>query len=355
MHRYNRHIILSDVGLEGQNQISNAKVLIVGAGGLGCPVLQYLAAAGIGTLGIIDFDSVEISNLQRQILFGISSIGQNKALAAKARLEDLNPTIHITAYPEALTQNNALLLFKDYDIIIDGSDNVATRYLINDAALLTKKPIIYGAIYKFEGQVAVFNYKDSANYRCLFPNPPDNMISNCSDVGVLGVLPGIIGTFQANETLKIILNLGDTLNGKLLSYNAKNNQTYTVSIPKSDYSITEAAFHANRYLVPNCDKPIKQIDFEAAVQLNSVQFIDVRETQETPKLDLEHCINIPLHQLFESHDEIDKTANKVFICQSGNRSQRAIAFLEKLEYKNCYNLAGGMQSVIKNKTYNESR
>lgn len=356
MSRYSRHIILSDIGQEGQNKISNAKVLVVGAGGLGCPVLQYLAAAGIGTLGIIDFDVVEESNLQRQILFGTSSIGQNKALAAKTRLKDLNPTINIIAHPEALTQNNALELFNNFDIIVDGTDNFNTRYLINDAALLTNKPIVYGAIYKFEGQVAVFNYQDSANYRCLFPSSPkEGSVANCSEVGVLGVLPGIIGTLQANEVLKIILELGDILNGKLLSYNAKNNQTYTISIPKSEYTITEEAFHTNNISKFECSTTIKQIDFEKAIQLENVQFIDVREPHETPKLDLDNCITIPLNQLLESFDKIDKNANKVFVCQSGIRSQKAIEFIQNLDYKNCYNLQDGMQSIIKNEATYENR
>lgn len=204
MSRYNRHIILSDVGQIGQDKLSKAKVLVVGAGGLGCPVLQYLTAAGIGELGIIDFDVVEESNLQRQILFGTSSLGTNKALAAKNRLEDLNPTIQINAYTEKLTSKNALELFKEYDIIVDGTDNFATRYLVNDAAILTNKPIVYGAIYKFEGQVSVFNYQNGPSYRCLFPNAPkEGSVANCSEVGVLGVLPGIIGTMMANEVLKI--------------------------------------------------------------------------------------------------------------------------------------------------------
>lgn len=356
MSRYSRHIILSDIGLEGQNKISKARVLVIGAGGLGCPILQYLAAAGVGTIGIMDFDVVETSNLQRQILFGTSSIGQNKALAAKARLEDLNPTINLIAYPEALTQNNALVIFEAYDIIVDGTDNFNTRYLINDAALLTHKPIVYGAIYKFEGQVAVFNYKDSANYRCLFPNPPkEGSVTNCSEVGVLGVLPGIIGTLQANEVLKIILELGDILKGKLLSFNAKNNQTYTISIPKSDYTITKEAFYTNNTSAFECSAPIQHISFEKAIQLENVQFIDVREPHETPKLDLEQCISVPLNQLFENFNQIDKNANKVFVCQSGVRSQKAIKLLEKLDYKNCYNLEGGMQSIIKKETAYESR
>ena len=184
MSRYSRHIVLDEIGQAGQEKISLAKVLVVGAGGLGCPVLQYLTAAGIGTLGIIDFDIVEESNLQRQILFGTSSIGFNKAIVAKSRLEDLNPTINIIAYPEKLTSKNALELFEGYDIIVDGTDNFASRYLINDAAILSNKPIVYGAIYKFEGQVSVFNYRNGPSYRCLFATPPkEGSVANFQKLG----------------------------------------------------------------------------------------------------------------------------------------------------------------------------
>ena len=234
MSRYNRHIILSDVGQQGQDKLSDAKVLVVGAGGLGCPVLQYLTAAGIGTLGIIDFDIVEESNLQRQILFGTESLGTNKAIAAKKRLEDLNPTINIEAITERLTSKNALSLFKEYDLIVDGTDNFATRYLVNDTAILTNKPFVYGAIYKFEGQVSVFNYKDGPSYRCLFPIPPkEGSVANCSEVGVLGVLPGIIGTMMANEVIKIILEFDQVLSGKLLCYNSRTAESSTLKINKN--------------------------------------------------------------------------------------------------------------------------
>ena len=206
MSRYNRHIILSEIGQAGQDKLSNAKVLVIGAGGLGCPVLQYLAAAGIGTIGIVDFDIVDISNLQRQVLFGTSSLGKNKAEAAKQRLEDLNNEISIIAYPEKLTHKNAIDLFNQYDIIVDGTDNFETRYLVNDACIITNKPLVFGAIYKFEGQVSVFNYQNGPSYRCLFPSPPkEGTVPNCSEIGVLGVLPGIIGSMQANEVLKIII------------------------------------------------------------------------------------------------------------------------------------------------------
>ena len=251
MSRYSRHIILSEIGQEGQNKLSKAKVLVIGAGGLGCPVLQYLTAAGIGCIGIVDFDIVEISNLQRQVLFGTSSLGENKAEAAKKRLEDLNDTISITAYSEKLTHKNAIDLFNQYDIIVDGTDNFATRYLVNDAAIITNKPLVFGAIYKFEGQVSVFNYNNGPSYRCLFPSPPKkDAIPNCSEIGVLGVLPGIIGNMQANEVLKIILGLGKVLSGELLCYNALNNQIVTLKIKRSASTIEtilskKEHFHTN--------------------------------------------------------------------------------------------------------------
>ena len=249
MNRYNRHIILSEIGQAGQDKISSAKVLIIGAGGLGCPIALYLTAAGVGTLGIIDFDTVEISNLQRQVLYGTSTLGKNKAIAAKERLEDLNDDISIVAYPEKLTHKNAIDLFNQYDIIVDGTDNFETRYLVNDACIIANKPFVFGAIYKFEGQISVFNYKNGPSYRCVFPNPPEKgSVPNCSEIGVLGVLPGIIGTMQANEVLKMILELGNTLSGKLLCYNALTLQNSILKIKKSE-AIIQSILKDNNYLV----------------------------------------------------------------------------------------------------------
>jgi molybdopterin/thiamine biosynthesis adenylyltransferase len=231
--RYSRHLLLSDIGVSGQEKLKSGKVLVVGAGGLGCPVLQYLTAAGVGNIGVIDFDAVDLSNLQRQILYSTNDVGTNKALAAKNRLESLNPLIEITAYPYQLTNKNALELFAKYDLIVDGSDNFSTRYLVNDACILTGKTLVYGAIYKFEGQVTVFNYQDGPSYRCLFPEAPQQgSVPNCSEVGVLGVIPGIIGVYQANEALKIILGIGTVLSGKLLVIDALNNSQLELNIQK---------------------------------------------------------------------------------------------------------------------------
>lgn len=349
MSRYNRHIILSDVGPEGQNKISNAKVLVIGAGGLGCPILQYLTAAGIGTLGVIDFDIVEESNLQRQVLFGTSSLGTNKALAAKERLEDLNPTIQINTYQEALTPQNALELLKNYDIIVDGTDNFETRYLINDAAIITNKPVVYGAIYKFEGQVSVFNYNNGPSYRCLFPiTPKKGSVANCSEVGVLGVLPGIIGTMQANEVLKIILGFDGVLSEKLFCYNSKTSETYTLKVKKLDSEIEKVLSEKEHFKtqVFNFNCVSKNVSLKDLHEFKNIQFIDVRELHEEPKIKLDNCIQIPLNQLNNNLDKISTTKTIIFFCQAGIRSRTAVEILEKHNIANCFSLEEGAAAII---------
>ncbi|WP_142785751.1 HesA/MoeB/ThiF family protein [Changchengzhania lutea] len=349
MSRYNRHIILSEIGQAGQDKLSNAKVLVIGAGGLGCPILQYLAAAGIGTIGIIDFDTVDISNLQRQILFGTSSLGKNKALAATERLEDLNNSISILAYPKKLTHKNAIDLFNNYDIIVDGSDNFETRYLINDACIITNKPLVFGAIYKFEGQVSVFNYNNGPSYRCLFPNPPKkNSIPNCSEIGVLGVLPGIIGSMQANEVLKMILGIGKVLSGQLFCYNALTFQKSILKINRSEETILSVIkdkenFH-KRALDFNCE--IHSVCIEDFLSEENIQFIDVREAHEQPKIEDFPITYIPLNQLENSLDNIDATKKKAIFCQSGIRSKRAVEILQELDIQNCFSINEGASEII---------
>ena len=351
MSRYSRHIILSEIGQKGQDKLTQAKVLVIGAGGLGCPILQYLAAAGIGTLGIVDFDTIEESNLQRQILFGMSTLGKNKALAAKERLEDLNPTISITAYPERLTNKNAISLFEEYDIIVDGTDNFTTRYLINDASLITNKPLVYGAIYKFEGQVSVFNYQNGPSYRCIFPTPPKTgSVANCSEVGVLGVLPGIVGSMQANEVLKLILGLGNILSGKLLCYNALTAETITLSVNKSDIEINKVlsqkdTFQDNQSAF-NCDVYYNEITLEKVFEKENIQFIDVRETHEQPKVDIINPVQIPLSELELHLDKIDTEKENIIFCQSGIRSKKAVALLQKNNINNCYSLKEGALAIL---------
>jgi len=355
MSRYNRHIILSEIGQQGQNKISNTKVLVIGAGGLGCPILQYLTAAGIGTIGIIDFDVVNVSNLQRQVLFGNSSLGQNKAEAAKQRLKDLNNTISIIAYPKKLTYKNAINLFNQYDIIVDGSDNFETRYLVNDACIITNKPLVFGAIYKFEGQVSVFNYKNGPSYRCLFPNPPKGTVPNCSEIGVLGAVTGIIGAMQANEVLKIILELANTLSGKLMCYNALTLQNSILKINKSEKIIqfilkNKENFH-KKNLIFNCEVDVDSISIESFLSKDNVQFIDVREIHEQPKIEELAVTCIPLNALKNNLDKIDATKNKVIFCQSGTRSKRAVVILHELKIKKCFCIKEGA-SEIKNLIHN---
>ncbi len=350
MSRYNRHIVLSEIGQNGQDKLSSAKVLVVGAGGLGCPVLQYLAAAGVGTIGIIDFDVVELSNLQRQVLFGTSSLGKNKAKAAKERLKDLNDSINITAYAERLTPQNAISLFQNYDIIVDGSDNFETRYLVNDASIITNKPLVFAAIYKFEGQVSVFNYNNGPSYRCLFPNPPkQGSIPNCSDIGVLGVLPGIIGSMQANEVLKIILGIGDVLSGEIFCYNALTLQNSVIKINKSEETIQSVLKTKNNFnktkIDFNCVSQIKVASIEDLWSEKNIQFIDVRELDEKPKIEGLEVIHIPLGQLENRLHHLDSTKTKALFCQSGIRSKRAVLLLQQHDVQNCFSIIEGASEI----------
>lgn len=351
MSRYSRHIMLSEVGQQGQDKLSNAKVLVVGAGGLGCPVLQYLTAAGIGTIRIIDFDIVEESNLQRQILFGTTSLGTNKAIAAKKRLEDLNPTINIEAFTERLSQNNAIKFFHNFDIIVDGTDNFATRYLINDASILCEKPIVFGAIYKFEGQVSVFNYNNGPSYRCLFPFAPnDNSSINCSEIGVLGVLPGIIGAMMANEVLKIILGFDNVLSGKLLCYNSRTTETTLLKIKKNqsnfDDLLNQKTKAINEHVEELCNESMKEISSKYVLLMDNVQFIDVRNPEEQPQVDFENCVRIPLSELEQNIHKIDLTRTLIVFCQSGIRSLKAVDILRKRNIIDCFSLQGGVHTII---------
>lgn len=357
MNRYSRHILLNEVGAKGQEKLKNAKVLIVGAGGLGCPVLQYLAAAGVGTLGIVDFDVVDESNLQRQILFGNTSIGEFKAIAAKERLNELNPLVDVHTYPEKLDEHNALELFEIYDLIVDGTDNFAARYLINDASVITGKPLVYGSIYRFEGQVTVFNYKGGPSYRCLFPDPPEpNTVPNCAQIGVMGVLAGMIGTLQANEVIKIILEIGEILSGKLIISNALSNKRTTINIPRSEDQIKKVLEIKTKFEEQDyelfCEQAksngkMKEISAnelrQRISQGDEMQFIDVREIHEEPKIQELNGICIPMSELLDSMDKIEKSKTVIVYCHSGIRSRIAIKSLqEKHHFNNLINLTGGV-------------
>lgn len=358
--RYQRQIQLKEIGQLGQDKISRAKVLVIGAGGLGCPALQYIAAAGVGTIGVIDFDVVEMSNLQRQILYTVEDIGQSKAITAAKKLEALNPEIKIQPYYFQITNKNALEIIENYDIVIDGSDNFATRYLINDACLLLDKPLIYGAVLRFEGQIGVFNLADSVtkiktNYRDLFPKPPDAMSAiSCNEIGVLGVIPGIIGTMQATEALKIITGVGKPLTNKVISYNALQNTFYDFEVvvnsnPSIDYPKSKTDFLDYDYnWFCNPDSAVATIsieDFDRLRKHEKITTIDVREKGEFPVVDEFPFTLIPLIEFENLVSTIFQVDKIVVFCKSGQRSLSAVRILkEKYPMCEAFSLVGGIEN-----------
>lgn len=362
--RYNRHIIIPDFGLKAQQKLKAAKVLVIGSGGLGSPVLLYLAAAGIGTIGIIDFDVVDDSNLHRQILFGVKDIGQPKVEAAKLRLEELNPYINIVLYNTQLTSKNALEFIRDYDVVADGTDNFPTRYLVNDACVLLNKPNVYASIYQFEGQLSVFNYHNKSgelgpNYRDLYPTPPlPGMVRSCAEGGVLGVLPGILGSLQALEVIKIITGVGETMSGRFFIFNGLSFETRTFNIKRNpdnplngdNPTITALIDYEQFCGVKVVEKPIKEISakelYDWQVSGEAFQLIDVREPDEYQVVNIGGEL-IPLPTVTANPDVIATDKKVVFYCKLGGRSAQAIRELEeKFGFKNLYNLKGGINAYI---------
>lgn len=349
---YSRQLLVDEIGIAGQLKLKQAKVLVVGAGGLGCPLLQYITAAGVGSIGIVDGDFVDISNLHRQILYDFNSIGKNKAIESKNKLKTLNPFIDIEAFPLSLESENAIEIIQNYDIIVDCSDNYATRFLVNDAGVLLQKIVVYGSIYRFEGQVSVFNLQNGPTYRCLFPElPTEESTTNCSLSGVIGVLPGIIGVLQANEVIKLITGIGDVLSGKLLVYNALNNTTDFFLINKNKEFDYGALFIDNQLEKENYIKScsisdINEINHQQVLD-NRDQYIllDVREVGELPIFEGENIVKIPLGELKNHVNVIPKTKNIVVFCKSGNRSKKAIEILQNdFEYDNVINLINGISA-----------
>jgi adenylyltransferase/sulfurtransferase len=356
--RYQRQILLNDFGMAGQQKLIQAKVLVAGAGGLGCPALLYLAAAGVGTIGIVDDDTVALHNLHRQVLYTVNDIGSSKAEKAAGVLQKLNPEINILTWRQRLTVDNALEILDGFDIVIDGTDNFATRYLINDACVLTGKPLVYAAISQFEGQVAVFNHpgegtEDPVNYRDLFPQPPhEDEVLNCAEAGVLGVLPGIIGTMQANEAIKLIAGIGTPLVNRLLTFNALTNQFFELDL---------SAREDTRALIPADATAFRQMNYEwlcasthrmpelDAGELDKllatkvVDVIDVREPTEKPEVHEFAHLKIPLQQIADSTQAMQSDTVVVF-CQSGKRSQQAARVLSGIfgTSKKVYSLKGGI-------------
>jgi len=318
--------------------------LIIGCGGLGCPVLQYLAAAGIGNLGIIDDDIVEMSNLQRQILFSNEDIGKYKVTAAKKKLEKYNPFITVTGIGERISVSNALDIIKQFQIILDCTDNFSTRYLVNDACVILDKPLVSGSIYKFEGQVSVFNYLMGPTYRCLYPNPPqEEYVKDCSETGVLGTLTGLTGTLMANEAIKIITGIGEVLSGKLLTFDilTAHFQTFEYNLVQKNREITMLSSDYNT----SCNTEIKQITSqelkEKLLHKENLQIIDVREPDEFLERNIGGLL-IPLGQLENNLDKISKDIPSIMVCRSGIRSMHAAKILQKNNYNKVYNLIGGL-------------
>ncbi len=344
--QYNRHIILTEIGVEGQNKLASARVLVIGAGGLGCPVLQYLTAAGIGTIGIIDNDVVDKTNLQRQILYTVDDIGKSKAKIASEKLSGLNPFVLFKVYNEKLDRNNALDIFAEYDIIVDGSDNFPTRYLINDACVLTNKPVVFGSIFKFQGQVSVFNYKSGPTYRCLFPNPPEpGAVPNCSDIGVLGVLPGIIGSLQANEVIKIIVGIGEILKGKLLYFDALTLQQQVLSFKTNSNIVVHQLENDYDFFCGIKSKTLEEITpSELKQNLKNYQILDVRTIEEYNNFNI-GGIHIPMDLVLDQALQLNNQKPIVVCCQSGIRSKKVIEILsEKRNDLRLINLKDGLSS-----------
>jgi len=363
IHRYSRHLLIPEVGLEGQKKLKASSVLVIGTGGLGSPVALYLAAAGIGRIGLVDYDVVDFSNLQRQIIHGQSTLGRLKVDSARERMLDINPEIQVDIYNEPITSDNAFRIAEPYDVIIDCTDNFPTRYLTNDLAVLTGKPNVYGSIFRFDGQVSVFNANDGPCYRCIFPEPPPpGLVPSCAEGGVLGILPGTVGTLQATETIKLILGIGESLSGKLLLYNALDLSFDFVRLRKNpnckvcgpDPEITELIDYE-----AFCGTPLHDQDDGSAgegwditaTQLaeriksgNGVKIIDVREPHELEISNIEGAILIPLGQLAGRLTELDSADEFILMCKAGTRSTRALEILHSAGFRKIKNLKGGINA-----------
>jgi len=357
--RYSRHLIMPEVGMEGQLKLKQARVLCIGTGGLGAPLGLYLAAAGVGHIGLVDFDVVDFTNLQRQVLFGTSDVGRPKITAAADRLRNLNPEIRIDAVEERLSSENALELFRDYDIIVDGTDNFPTRYLVNDACVLLGKPNVYGSIFRFEGQITVFGYPDGPCYRCLYPEPPPpGLVPSCAEGGVLGVLPGIVGTIQAAETLKLIIGKGQPLIGRLLLFDALGMKFRELKLRKNpdcpvcgtNRTLTKLIDYAEFCGIRGEEAPstvtnipeITPKELKARLDRgDDVYVLDVREPHEYQICNI-HGHLIPLGELPQHVHELDSSREIVAHCKSGKRSAQAVEFLQKAGFRKISNLKGGI-------------
>ena len=397
--RYGRHLVLPEVGLAGQARLKKARVLLVGAGGLGSPAALYLAAAGVGTLGLVDFDHVELTNLQRQILYGERDLGRPKVEAAQERLGDVNPQIRLVPHHERLDRENVFRLLEDYDLVVDGSDNFPTRYLVNDACVIAGKPDVWGAVARFEGQVAVFGGPEGPCYRCLFPEPPPpGLVPSCAEGGVLGVLPGIIGALQANEAIKWILGLGESLHGRLAIFDAlrfhwrqlqvtpapscplcslpaedrrildmdaeyclassemetkdafaaKEEKDVTASPPSAESSEASSSNQTDQEKLPMSDPIPFEIDVETLAawlkEGRELNLLDVREPHEAEICQIEGSQLLPLRELPQRFSELDPETLWVVHCHHGPRSGHAVMFLRQQGFERATNLTGGIDA-----------
>src|SRR5579859_5750844 len=368
--RYSRHLIIPEVGMEGQLKLKQAKVLLIGTGGLGAPLGLYLAAAGVGRIGLVDFDVVDFTNLQRQVLFGTTDVGRPKIAAAADHLRNLNPEIQIDTFETHLSSENALDILKDYDIVVDGTDNFPTRYLVNDACVILGKPNVYGSIFRFEGQLTVFYAKEGPCYRCLFPEPPPpGLVPSCAEGGVLGILPGTIGTLQATEAIKLILGIGKPLIGRMILYDGLEMTFDTIKLRKNpncpvcgehptqthliDYEqfCGVPAHDRSAYKEQNVMRQIRSItpsELKARLEADSkLVLIDVREPHELEISAIEGARLIPKGQVSARIDEIPQDVDVVIMCKTGERSRNTVAMLQDKGFKNLFNLKGGINAWAK--------
>ncbi|MCB9435516.1 MAG: molybdopterin-synthase adenylyltransferase MoeB [Anaerolineales bacterium] len=366
--RYSRHLIMPEVGMEGQKKLKGAKILLIGTGGLGSPTSIYLTAAGIGTIGLVDYDTVDYTNLQRQIIHGTKDVGRAKIDSAESTLADLNPHVKLIKYEVPLTSDNALDIIADYDIVIDGTDNFPTRYLVNDACVMLGKLNVYGSIFRFEGQASVFGAEEGPCYRCLFPEPPPpGLVPSCAEGGVLGILPGTIGTIQATEAIKLVLGIGEPLIGRLLLYDALAMSFDTVRVRKNpacpvcgaNPTVTELIDYEQFCGMPAHDNSTygeDQLDLSRVPTLGAralkerldkgeaIEILDVRDAHELDISRMEGAIHIPKSEVLGRLDEVTRDTPVVVICRTGIRSGEVVAWLKERGYTNTMNLIGGINA-----------
>jgi molybdopterin/thiamine biosynthesis adenylyltransferase/rhodanese-related sulfurtransferase len=364
--RYSRHLLVPEVGLEGQRKLKAASILVIGTGGLGSPVALYLAAAGIGHIGLVDYDVVDTTNLQRQVIHGTSTVGELKVESARRRIRDLNPDVQVDINNQAFTSENAMQIAAPYDLIVDASDNFPTRYLTNDLCVLTGKPNVYGSVYRFDGQVSVFDARHGPCYRCLFPEPPPpGLVPSCAESGVLGILPGTIGTLQATEAIKLILGTGKPLIGSLLLYNALDMSFEYVRLRKNPACKVCGEYPSVTELIDYeafCGVPGREVvtgsagqewditPHELQAHLKSgktIRLVDVREPHELEISHLDGTVNIPLGQLAMRSNELDPQDEIVLVCKAGVRSTRALHILLGAGFRNLHNLKGGLNAWVR--------